>query len=82
MMARRDRHDLKPATALSVMLAVLIAIAAAMLLVHWMACSQARELRMTGTCCHSCPTRSMSFCQEDSLRTMWQLVSNKFGHGG
>jgi hypothetical protein len=45
MMARRDRTDMTPAAAMSgvfgVLLAVLIAIGCTLLLVHWLACSQA-----------------------------------------
>jgi len=40
-MARRDRTDLTPASALGVLAAVLIGIFGALLWVHWMACSQA-----------------------------------------
>lgn len=40
-MARRDRTDMRPASAISVLLAVLIGILGALLWVHWLACSQA-----------------------------------------
>lgn len=45
-MARRDRTDLTPASALSVILATMVGIAGALLAVHWMSCSQAEGVAM------------------------------------
>ncbi len=43
-MARRDRTDLKPSSALSILLAVLIGVFGALMWVHWMACSQSADV--------------------------------------